>query len=182
MELDALKSEWKNFESDPKQREQLQKMTGKGSFKFITHIKRRLMIESTALFFLLFVYLDWFDGHLKPLWVNVLLGCSLALFIGHDLIVYRSINLHLRGCNLKNSLHQLLADLKFKAITAIGLIALFYASITTFFIINIAFNASKWMILGVLILFFAGGLWLNVRWWQKRISSLKKCMTELEEQ
>jgi hypothetical protein len=183
MELDALKSEWKHWgEETPKQQEQIRKMAEKGNFKFLKHIKRRLLIESGALFLLLIVYFDWFDGHLKPIWVNILLACSLVLFIGHDLMVYYSLNLHLQGKNLKESLNRLLTDLKFQARIATVLITVFYIAMLTFLTININFTQTKVLMLLALVLICGGGLWMTITWWQKRLRSLKKCISELQEE
>lgn len=183
MDLDALKSEWKNLgEESPKQQEQIRKMAEKGGFKFIKHIKRRLLIEASAMFLLLFVYFDWFDGHLKPVWVNVLLGCSLVLLVGHDLLLYRMVNLHLQGVSLRQSLHRLLVDLRFQAKIATGLMGLFYIAFVTFLVINIEFTQTKLMMLSVILLIFGVGLWMTGRWWQKRIRNVKKCISELEEE
>jgi hypothetical protein len=130
---------------------------------------------------LLIVYFDWFDGHLKPIWVNILLACSLVLLIGHDLMVYHSLNLHLQGRNLKQSLDRLLTDLKFQARIATTLLCMFYIALLTFLTININFTQTKWLMLMALVLICGGGLWMTARWWQKRIHSLKKCISELQE-
>ena len=182
MDLDALKSEWKNLGENPKQQAQIIKMAEKGSFKFLKHINRRLLIESVGMALLLMVYFDWFDGHLKPIWVSILLACSLVLLIGHDLLVYHSLNLHLQGKNLKESLGRLLTDLKFQAGLAIALITLFYIALLTFLTINIDFTPTKLLMLMALVLICGGGLWMTVRWWRKRMLSLKKCISELEEE
>ena len=183
MDLDALKSEWKNLgEENPKQQEQIRKMAEKGGFRFIKHIKRRLWIEASAMFLLLFVYFDWFDGHLKPVWVNVLLGCSLVLLIGHDLLLYRTVNLHLQGVSLKQSLYRLLSDLRFHAIIATGFIGLFYVAFISFMTINIDFTQAKLMMLSVILLISGVGLWMTGKWWQKRIWNVKECISELEEE
>ena len=180
MELDALKSEWKNLGENPKQHEQIRRMAEKGSFKFLKHIKRRLLIESVGMVLLLVVYFDWFDGHLKPVWVNILLACSLVLFIGHDLLVYHSLNLHLQGKNLKESLRRMLTSLKFQARIATLLLGMFYVALLCFLTINIAFTQTKLLMLLALVLFCGFGLWMTTRWWRKRITSLKESISELE--
>lgn len=182
MDLDALKSEWKNQgEGSPKEQEQIRKMAEKGGFKFISHIKRRIWIESVGMFFFLFVYFDGLDGHLKPIWVNILLGCSLVLVIGHDLLMYRSVNLRLQGFSLKQSLFKVLTDIRFHANVATGLIVLFYIALISFLTINIAFTQTKLLMLGGIIVICGGALWLTIRWWNNRIRNVKQCISDLEE-
>ena len=131
---------------------------------------------------LLLVYFDWFDGHLKPVGVNVLLGCSLVLLIAHDLMVYRSINLHLKGANLRYALHTLLTDLRFQAKVATGCMGLFYIAFMAFMMVNVEFTQTKLMMLSAILLICGFGLWMTGRWWQKRIHHLKRCISELEEE
>lgn len=182
MDLDALKSEWKNLaEASPKQQEQIRKMAEKGSFKFINRIRRRLLVEVIVMSLLLLVYIDWFDGHLKPLWVNVLLGCSLVLLIGHDFMIYRSVNLQFKGLNLKQSLQRLFTDLQLQSRVSVVLMGLFYLAWIVFLTINITFTPVKIVMLPVIMMICLVALWIIARQWRKVIHQLKSCIEELEE-
>ena len=88
MELENLKSGWKNIDFERKSEIELEQMTLLKNHPILHKIRIKILIESIALCLLLLVYYDWFDGHQKPLYANLLLVLSILARIGNNIFGY----------------------------------------------------------------------------------------------
>ncbi|MCH5716072.1 hypothetical protein [Niabella hibiscisoli] len=112
MELNELKSGWKNAGGYLRTEEELGKMTKMMNHPVIKRIKTKLLIQTVALLAFLFVYYDWFDGDKKPLYANLALVTGLVLYVLNDIMGYLSLTKPVGKSNLKQSVWDYLARVK----------------------------------------------------------------------
>lgn len=173
MELNDLKSDWKNAGEDSKSEADLRLMTKIINHPSIKKIRTKLIIETIVLLFFLFIYYDWFDGDKKPFYANLSLVAGLLLYIFNDIIGYISITSPIRETNLKLSLQNYLMRIKRLSITSIIITFLYSISIIIFFTSVITFTKEKGLILIFSIVILIQFILLSLRMWTKWIKNLK---------
>lgn len=173
MELNNLKSDWKNAGEDFKSEADLLLMTKIANHLSIKKIRTKLIIEAIVLLFFLFIYYDWFDGDKKPFYANLSLVISLLLYIFNHVIGYISITRPIRGTNLKLSLQNYLMRIKRLSISSIIITFLYSISIIIFFTSVITFTKEKGLILVFSIVVAVQFILLSLRMWTKWIKNLE---------
>lgn len=173
MELNDLKSDWKNAGDDSKSEADLRLMTKIINHPSIKKIRTKLIIETIVLLFFLFIYYDWFDGDKKPFYANLSLVAGLLLYIFNDIIGYISITRPIRETNLKLSLQNYLMRIKRLSITSVIITFLYSISIIIFFTSVITFTKEKALILMFSIVISIQFILLSLRMWTKWIKNLK---------
>lgn len=173
MELNDLKSDWKNAGKDFKSEAELRLMTKIINHPSIKKIRTKLIIETIVLLFFLFIYYDWFDGDKKPFYANLSLVAGLLLYISNDIISYISITKPIRETNLKLSLQNYLMRIKRLSITSVIITFLYSISIIIFFTSVITFTKEKGLILIFSIVISIQLILLSLRMWTKSIKNLK---------
>ena len=79
MNLNELKNDWAELEATNPANSTDLAATLKQEPKRLRRLKLKLGVEAALLTLLFLVFHDWFDGHLRPLRLNILLGAALAL-------------------------------------------------------------------------------------------------------
>jgi hypothetical protein len=180
MELENLKSGWLTAGSTLKNEADLLKMTKITNHPSLKRVRRKLLIETLLLIFLLVVYYDWFDGDKKPFYANLLLVLGLLLYIANDALGYISLLRPVRGINLKLSIENYLGSVKRLSVFSLVISFLYGISLIVFFASVIDFTREKRLILlGIIITLFQVLLW-SARIWNKRIKALRQQVKDLD--
>ena len=181
MELDELKSDWKNLTPDTKTGDALRQMIQKNSHPVLKGIRRQLVIETALFTVFLLVYYSGFDGSQKPLYANVLLVTAMLLVIGHNILGYLAAQNIVIGSDLKVSLENYLAKVRRYAIVSVSSRAAASMCLLLFFSSTVTFSSGKLLILLGMILVIPVQVFFLSRIWRKRIRSLKKVLRQLIE-
>ena len=178
MDINQLKSNWKNSGEAGYSQNDLAAMTKINHHPVLRKLRLQLIIESVLLTFVLFMYYDGFDGHLKPVYVNVLIASSIFLFILNDVIAFLIIQNPVREQNLKESVLKQLGLLKGISVFSMLSMVFYGSSLLVFFTSTIVFTDQKYMILGGIILTFIIMIFFSYRQWKHKIDVLTKISSE----
>lgn len=179
MELDDLKSDWKNLTSDTKPTEDLRQMIQENNHPVLKGIKKQLVIETALFTILLLAYYSGFDGSQKPLYANIVLVAAILLVIVHNILGYLSAQNIVAGSNLKESLKNYLTKVKRYALVSVASRVIAFICLIAFFGSTVSFSGSKHLVLlGVLLIVSVQVFFLS-KIWKKRIRSLKVLLSQL---
>lgn len=178
MDINQLKSNWKKSGEEKYSQHDLSVMTKINHHPVLKKLRLQLIIESVLLTFMLFMYYDGFDGHLKPVYVNVLLAFSIFLFILNDVIAFLVIQSPVREQSLKESLQKQLSVLKGISVFSILSMVFYGSSLLVFLTSGITFNNQKYVILAGIILTFIALIFFSYRQWKHKIDTLTKISSE----
>ncbi len=181
MELDELKSSWKQSASNPKSRSELEAMTEIKNHPKLKRIRTKLVIEVILLTVLLVVYRDIFDGVEKPLWANVLLVTGAVLFVLNDIGGYMLTKSPLVGASIIESIDKMSTKLRRLSRFSIFSMAIFGASVILFFISSIDMSPEKYWIVGGMGLTLIVMTYMAYRNWSMRIAHFEQTKREFEE-
>ena len=180
MELNDLKSNWKNAGGAFKSESELFNMTKITHHPSLKKIRIKLIAETIFLLVFSVVYYDWFDGDKKPFYANLVLVIGLLLYIANDIIGYISIANPINGINLKLSITNYFARIKRLAIFSMVFSFLYSVSLIVFFTSVIHFTREKrFLLLALAIILFQLMFW-SFRIWNNRIKSLKQQVKDFE--
>ena len=180
MNLEELKSNWEKSGAEKKSQAELLMMTKIQNHPKLNRIKIKLIVESILLITFLVVYNNIFDGGNKPLWANITLIISAALFILTDLIGYLTLQNPIKGSNLKASLNRL--HFRLKRVTIFSLTASFFfgSSVILFFTSTVEFTKGKYLMLAGMIMTMIILMYLSYENWILRIKQIKTAKTEFD--
>lgn len=180
MDIDEFKSNWKQSGTDKKSRKELMMMVNIQNHPKLNRIRIRLIIEVILLVAFIVSYNNIFDGVNKPLWVNIALLITAALFIITDVIGYFILQNPIRGNNIKESIFNL--HINIKRISVFSLIVSFLFGLVTIIFFTIAVSQYKYLkFAGLLItLFFM--IYMSYNSWLQRMNQIKKSGMEFEEE
>ncbi len=173
MENSNLKSLWNSMSGSPKTEETLRSMMREGKHPVLRSIRQQLTIEIVIFSAFLLVYYDFFDGHTKPLYANLLLVAAMLLVILHSILGYRWTNRQVTGPDLKRSLENHLLKIKAYAVASITIRLTATGCLLLFFSSAIVFTGGKRWILAGLIAAIAVQAILLSKMWRKRITRMK---------
>lgn len=181
MELDNLKSAWKDMTSENKNTEDLKQMIRENRHPVLKGIRLQMIIEMTAWTIFLFFYYGMFDGDRKPFYVNILLVAAVLLLLMHSFMGYLSAKKLVKGDDLKQSLLNYLSKIKIYAIVSVASRAFTIICVLIFFIAPIKFTPNKYILLAGIILLVPFQVFFLSRIWSKRIKKLKTAINGLSE-
>lgn len=173
MELNDLKSAWKNAGDDSKSEADLQRMAAIKNHPSLKAIQRKLIIETTFVLLLLAFYYNMFDGDQKPFVANVLLTGSLVLYMVNNVTGYLSLQKIPIGANIRQSLHGYLLKIKRLATLSLVISFLYGCTFVMFFAIVVDFTIQKYFILGGIIGTLILSIYLSQKLWKERISRVR---------
>lgn len=180
MELKDLNSGWQNAPVENISEADLLKMTRIKNHPSIKKIRTRLIVETICFVFLAAVYYDWFDGHQKPLYANILLIMGLLSFFANDVIGFISLEKKLIGSDVKISLERYLIKIKKLAVFSQICNVVYSLSLLVFFTSVIDFSKEKsFILLGFLIILTQMLLW-SQRIWSKWIKNLEQQLNSFD--
>lgn len=180
MELDALKSAWKNIEAPDKTSEEIQLMLKENNHPVIRGVRKQLLIEILGWSAFLLVYYTMFDGDRKPLVINLGLVIPILFSLAHNLTGYGLAKHFIPGTSIKESLQYYLSKVKMYAIISVVSRVFLWVGFLLFFTYNIRFTSSKYLILGIAIAIFLGQLTLLSRVWLTRLKKLKASLADFK--
>ena len=175
MNLEDLKSDYQHLGKDHVESvENLNKMKNAINHPVLKRIKWQLIFESILWLLILIVFYDFFDGHLKSFFWNVLLSISIVLLLIHNLLGYSIVKKPIEGANLNDSLKNYL--LKIKKYSAISILSRVVA-VSIFFLYltsNIIWTTSKiWMSIAMFALLIGAQIYFLRKIWSKRTKTIE---------
>ena len=181
MKFNELKSNWQKSGDKTKSQSELQMMTKVKNQPKLKRIRIKLIIETVLLIAFLVVYKDAFDGDNKPLWVNIILGASVVLFILNDIIGYFTLQNPINGSNIKQSIDNLTHKLRRLSILSISSSLFFGVSVILFLTSTIHFTKGKYLMLAGMFITLIILTYLSYRNWSYRINHFQKVTEEFNE-
>jgi len=163
MDIEELKSNWKQTKISIKDRKELASMN---------HIQKHPQLKSIRIN-------NIFDGADKPLWVHITLLAAALFYIITDVFGYLTLRAPLQGENLKESLHQFY--LKLNRIRIFSLISslMFGLAVLLFFATTFTeYGVLKFSVLFISLLFM---IYMLHRNWARRTRQIKTATKEFEE-
>lgn len=182
MELDDLKSDWKNLTPDPRTTEDLHRMIHENSHPVLKGIKWQMIFETTLFTLLLLVYYSGFDGDQKPFYANFLLVTAVLLVILHNVLGYLSVQNMVTGSDLRESLKNYLARVRRYAIVSVSSRVVAMTCLLLFFSSTVSFSGIRLLALLGVLLVISVQVYVLARIWKERIRSLNTVLRQLSEQ
>jgi hypothetical protein len=173
MKDDLLKSAWQNMPAE-KSLTPIREMLKENKHPVLKQMRRQLLFEGVAYLLFLFVYFDFFDGHEKPVYANILLVAAFVFALVNNVAGYRLANLRITGYNIRDLVNARISKLKVFVRVAISSRVLLATCLLIFFGSVITFTQSKvWILIGAVAIF---SIQLIVLWrlWSARINRLKE--------
>lgn len=179
MNIDDMKSTWKQVQPKPNTRDELLVLTKINSHPKLRRIRLRLLVETVGLICFLLVFNDAFDAVDKPLWTNVALIVAAGLFIWVDFLGFLSLKSIVKDDNMLKSLSLFLKKLRNLRLASILASLTFGTSLILFFGSNITYNSDKYLILTGIVLTLVGAVYISYLFWSRRIQHLQVVVNEL---
>ena len=174
MELNDLKSAWKDAGGIFKNEAELHQMMKVSNHPSLKKIRTKLIVEIIGLVMFSIIYFDWFDGDKKPFYANLVLIIGVLLYIFNDVIGYISITRLYVEASLKLSIENYLIKIRRLSVLSLIVSFLYSISILIFFTSLINFTKEKQLILlGVIIVLFQL-IRLSSKLWAKWIKNLEQ--------
>lgn len=180
MELDKLKSNWKQAGQGKKNQTQLLMMTKIKNHPNLSRMRIKLIIETNLIIVFLVFYCDSFDGAAKPFWTNFLLIGTATAYVIVRYIGWLILRNPIKESNLKKSLISFQHTLKRITLLVLLTSFLFGSAVILFFTSSIDFTKGKYFVLVGMILSLILLVYLSSRNWFKRIESIKKTLIEFD--
>ena len=177
MELTDLKNTWGIVKTPVKSAEDIQLMLLQNKHPVLKKIRRQLTVEIIGWSIFLLCYYTMFDGHYKPVWINIALIVSVLLSLIHNFMGFRLAKYPLNGATIKQSLKNYLHKVKIYAAISIICRALFIVGLLVFFTYDLSFNSKKYISLALIILIFLIQLFMLYRLWATRRKNLEAAVT-----
>lgn len=178
MELDKLKTDWQNQTVPNFSLTQLQEMVRTGKHPGLVRSRKGLIIESIGWALFLLLFYDAFDGHLKPWWLNALLGLAFLLLLIHHLLGIRLLGKQKANENLATTLASYRSKLKrfFRLNILSRLIAM--GSLLFFFSYGVEWSEKRYVLSAGFLILMAVQFYILERVWRRRISDLDQYWRE----
>ncbi|MDD7888191.1 hypothetical protein [Flavivirga sp. 57AJ16] len=181
MELENIKSNWKNAGKGKRDKTELLKMTEIKNHPNIKKIRIKFIIEAVLLIIFLAVFYEGLDGVTKPLWANALLIVTTTTYIIVRFLGWLVLRNPIKEGNLKKSLISFHNKLKQMAILILLTSFLFGSAIISFFTSSINFTQEKYFVLAGMIITLLFLVYLSSRNWIKRIKGINETLTEFDD-
>lgn len=178
MDLDQFKSEWQDQSLPLKSKVALEEIAAAGSHPSIKRIRIQLIIEGVAWVLFLFIFYDFFDGHLKPLWLNMLLMGSFTLLLLHHVWGIRLLNKPMQENNLITSLESYKESLSKYTIYAVGARGAAMGILVLFLCYNVEWTLVKYGLLAGALVVMLLQLYALYKIWAGRIQQIGEFLEE----
>lgn len=180
MELDDMKSYWQQLPAESsKSADALNHMIKENRHPVLKGIRRQLVIEMVGWLIFLIVFYDFFDGHKRSLYLNLLVIGAGIFVVAHNAFGYlMARNLKAAG-NLASTLSHYLTTTKTYSIVSIASRVVSTTAVLLFLTDTIHFTKEKYVILAGVVVLFAIQMGLLIRLWIKRIMNLEAAIQEL---
>lgn len=178
--MDHIKSYWDNTSTPHKNFLEIQALAEKKTSPVLRSIRKQLTIEIVGYSAFLLVYYDFFDGHKKPFFLNLLLVAAILLLLVHNVVGYTLSKRPVPGENLLNNLRKQSLQIKQYAVISISSKILAMAGIFSFFLgTGIQWNSARYAALAAIagILCIQGFFLWKV--WAARVKRMNTTIAEL---
>ncbi|SFS79480.1 hypothetical protein [Sphingobacterium wenxiniae] len=182
MNIEQLKTEWQQFPSPHKSKKQLWSMTRIINHPDLYRIRVQFVMEVIAISLFCFIYYDAFDGQNKPLWANVLLLCSITIYLVQRIMAWFYLRSTYHNQNLKANLNHFVKRLRWISLLSLSTYILFMTAVVTFFLSSIIFTPTKLTGLILIIIATAWGGFSSLKLWRKRITGIQAVLRGYEEE
>jgi hypothetical protein len=113
MELDSLKSFWKNADQEESTRmfrteEQLGALLNEKAGKTFGKVKRRVVFDILTYVVAIYVFIDWFDAFRNVWYINALIFAVLIVGIVNNLLVKRALNAKFENRPVREGLNKII--------------------------------------------------------------------------
>lgn len=180
MNLEDLKWQNSGFPDEPISKEKLIGMLRVNKNPVLKRIKIQLIIESIAWTCFLAIYHDFFDGHLRSGFWNVLLISSIVLLLVHNLLGYQVTNNPINGMNILDSLRNYLKRIrKYAYLSVLARIFAIIIIVGYFLSALESFEVRHYWSLGFFLLLLLMQVYILWRVWSKRINTITSKYDEL---
>lgn len=176
MTNDPLKSVWKQA-TLPAHGDLQALVRTRGEHPVMSRIRRQLLLEGCCYALFLLVYYDFFDGHTKPLYLNIILVLSVACMLVQHINGYLLAAGRLREPDILQSLQQKMRQLKQYAWLSVGSRTLGWGGILLFFCTGITWTTPKyWLLAGATVIM---AIQMRLLWqlWQRRINRINETLS-----
>jgi len=181
MELDDMKSYWQNIPAESsKPAEALKRMIKENGHPVLKGIRRQMVIEIAGWLIFLVVFYDFFDGHQKPLYLNMMVIGAGFFLVTHNALGYWMARNLKTDSNLAQALSNYLAKVKTYSMVSVISRVVSTTALLLFFTNAIHFTREKYMMLAGIVLIFAVQVVVLCRLWLKRIMQLQTSIYELQ--
>lgn len=178
MDLDQFKSEWQEQALPLKSQKALEEIAAAGSHPSIKRIKVQLIIEGVAWVLFLFLFYDFFDGHLKPLWLNILLAISFILLLLQHVWGIRLLNKPMQENNLLTSLESYKESLSQYTIYTLVARGGAMGILFWFFFYNVEWTSTRYGLLAGALVIMLIQFYVLYKIWDRRIQQIGKYLEE----
>ncbi|NLR79570.1 hypothetical protein [Chitinophaga eiseniae] len=178
--MDHIKSYWDNTPTPNKNILEIQALAEKKTFPVLRSIRKQLTIEIVGYSAFLLAYYDFFDGHKKPLFLNLLLVAAVLLLLVHNVVGYTLSKRPVLGENLLDNLRKKSLQIKQYAVISISSKILAMAGIFSFFLgAGIQWDNARYAALAAIagIVAIQGVLLWKV--WAARVKRMNTTIAEL---
>lgn len=180
MELDNIKSDWKNTGEGRRNQAELLNMTKIENHPNILRIRLKFMIEAVLLMLFLAFFYEVFDGATKPIWANAFLIVTSTAYIVVRFLGWIALRTPIKGSDLKKSLVSFQIKLKKMTVLILSTSFLFGSSIISFFSSSIDFTQEKYFVLTGMILTLLFLVYLSIQNLVNRIKGINATILEFE--
>jgi hypothetical protein len=175
--MDPLKEAWKGAGSSSKSTADIKEMLKENKHPVLKKIRMQMIVEILGFSVFGVVYYDFFDGHQKPLYANVILVASLLLVIFHNLTGYINARRSVEGNNLRVSLEKYQHQLKTFALVSILSRITYTAGLSIFFVSTI--DTRLWALFFLLAL-LGVQVAILIRMWRNRLRAINTTVGSLK--
>jgi hypothetical protein len=174
MNIDDFKTSWQNAGEESYSGKDIEMMTKITNHPTLKKIRAKLLAEATLLTALLFGYYDGFDGADKPLYLNILLGMSICLYILNNVAGYIFIKTPATLLNIKLSLYKQVTTLKRVRLFSLFSSAFYAVCLLAFFTNGVSFTSQKYLIITLAILVYLVLFIISHLSWQRKIDHFSR--------
>ncbi|TKC06298.1 hypothetical protein [Pedobacter frigoris] len=178
MELDELKSDWKNIPIPDKTKEQFSVMLKENNHPVLKGIRKQLVIEIAGWTAFLICYYSMFDGDQKPLIINLILIVSILISMIHNVSGYNFARYLVDGESMLSSLENYFSKVKWFAILSVTFRIMFAIGLLSFFSYNIRFGPEKYLLVAIVIFMFLIQIFIHRRIWLRRLRLLRQTIED----
>ncbi|QJB35087.1 hypothetical protein HF329_28795 [Chitinophaga oryzae] len=180
MTNDPLKAAWQQAKL-PARSDLSALLRTRGGHPVMSRIRRQLILEGGCYVLFLLVYYDFFDGHTRPLYLNIILVLSVACMLVQHINGYLLAAGRLKAPDILQSLQLKVRQLQQYAWLSVGSRVLGWGGILLFFCSGINWTTPKyWLLAGITI---AIVIQMVLLWqlWQRRINRINDTLLALKE-
>lgn len=181
MELDDLKSSWKNLPSGNKNEIEIAAVLAKAKGSVFQQIRQHITYDALGLSLFLVCYYTMFDGDKKPVIINLVLIAAALLAIVHGIMGYRLSRSPLQDSSLLNSLIWQEKRIRNFAVFSVFYRVVFAAALILFFTYNLKMTEEKWVSLLLIGSIFLVQITILIGIWNSRLKRLSKTIYALKE-